>query len=157
MNKTLNLLTALVAGILFGLGLSIAQMIDPAKVVNFLDLFGTWDPSLAFVMGGGLLVTFVTTPLIMKRPSPLLTEYFRVPAKTEVDGRIVIGGILFGIGWGLAGYCPGPMLTSLSFADSQILTIVAAYVVGTFITKWGLARWEHYKHLRHQKNEACVG
>lgn len=157
MNKTLHLLAALVAGTLFGIGLSVAQMVDPAKVVNFLDLFGNWDPSLAFVMGGGLLVTFLTTPFILKRTSPLLTSFFRVPAKTEVDGRIVIGGVLFGIGWGLAGYCPGPMLTSLSFADSSILTIVAAYVVGTFSTKWSLAKWEHYKHLRHQENEACVG
>jgi len=157
MTKSLNLAVALIAGVLFGFGLSVAQMIDPAKVVNFLDIFGTWDPSLAFVMGGGLLVNAIATPLIMKRRTPVLAEFFRVPAKTKVDSRIVVGGVVFGIGWGLAGYCPGPMLTSLSFADGSIVTIVAAYVVGTFATKWGLARWEHYKHLRHQKNEACVG
>jgi hypothetical protein len=86
-----NLAAALFAGILFGLGLSVAQMIDPAKVVNFLDIFGTWDPSLAFVMGGGLLVNAIATPLIMKRGSPVLAEFFRVPAKNQVDRRIVIG------------------------------------------------------------------
>ena len=157
MTKSLNLAVALIAGILFGFGLSVAQMIDPAKVVNFLDVFGTWDPSLAFVMGGGLLVNAIATPLILKRRTPVLAEFFRVPAKTEVDSRIVVGGAVFGIGWGLAGYCPGPMLTSLSFADGSIVTIVVAYVVGTFATKWGLARWERYKHRRHQENEACVG
>lgn len=157
MNKTLSLVVALASGILFGFGLSVAQMIDPAKVVNFLDVFGTWDPSLAFVMGGGLLVNAIATPLIMKRQSPVLTEFFRVPAKTEIDSRLVVGGVLFGIGWGLAGYCPGPMLTSLSFADGSIVTIVVAYVVGTFVTKWGLARWEHYKHLRHQSHSAFSG
>lgn len=138
MQNTQRLLVALVAGILFGFGLSVAQMIDPAKVVNFLDFFGTWDPSLAFVMGGGLLVNAILTPFILKRAKPVFAEFFRVPNKAEVDRRIVIGGILFGVGWGIAGYCPGPMLTSLSFANTDILTIVGAYIVGTFATKWGL-------------------
>lgn len=136
MQNTQRLLVALVAGILFGFGLSVAQMIDPAKVVNFLDFFGTWDPSLAFVMGGGLLVNAILTPFILKKARPVFAEFFRVPTKTEVDRRIVIGGILFGVGWGIAGYCPGPMLTSLSFANADILTIVGAYIVGTFATKW---------------------
>ena len=138
MQNTQRLIVALVAGILFGFGLSVSQMIDPAKVVNFLDIFGTWDPSLAFVMGGGLLVNAILTPFILKQAKPVLAEYFRVPTKTEIDRRIVIGGVLFGAGWGLAGYCPGPMLTSLSFANADIVTIVAAYVVGTLVTKWAL-------------------
>lgn len=138
MQNTQRLLVALVAGILFGFGLSVAQMIDPAKVVNFLDFFGTWDPSLAFVMGGGLLVNAILTPFILRKAKPVFAEFFRVPNKTEVDRRIVIGGILFGVGWGIAGYCPGPMLTSLSFANADIMTIVGAYIVGTFVTKWGL-------------------
>lgn len=139
MSPALRLLAALFAGTLFGLGLSVAQMIDPAKVINFLDFTGTWDPSLAFVMAGGLLVNFIITPFILKRGRPLLAEHFRLPAKTEIDKRIVIGGIIFGIGWGVAGYCPGPMITSLSFADSDILTVVAAFVVGTFASRWVLA------------------
>lgn len=157
MKQSQRLIFALIAGVLFGLGLSIAQMIDPAKVVNFLDIFGTWDPSLGFVMAGGLLVNAIATPLILKREKPLVSELFRVPAKTEIDARIVGGGVLFGAGWGLAGYCPGPMLTSLSFANTDIVTVVLAYVVGTFATKWGLARIEAARHVRHNADEACVG
>lgn len=140
MTQTLRLISALAAGMLFGLGLSVAQMIDPAKVVGFLDVFGQWDPSLAFVMGGGLVVNLIATPLIFKRARPAFADYFRLPAKTEIDRRIVLGGVIFGIGWGLAGYCPGPMLTSLSFADGSIVTIVVAYLVGTLITKLALTR-----------------
>lgn len=135
-----QLMAALVAGALFGFGLGLAQMIDPAKVTNFLDIFGAWDPSLALVMAGGLLVNALVTPLILKRKRPLLAEFFRLPSKVEIDKRIVIGGVIFGIGWGLAGYCPGPMITSLSFADSDIITVLLAFIVGTFVTRWVLAR-----------------
>jgi len=92
------LIAALAAGTLFGLGLAIAGMIDPAKVVNFLDIFGTWDPSLAFVMGGGLLVNAIATPFIMRRKTPILAEFFRTPTKHQVDKRLIIGGVLFGAG-----------------------------------------------------------
>lgn len=139
MSNSLRLLAALAAGALFGFGLSVAQMIDPAKVLSFLDLFGTWDPSLAFVMGGGLAVNALLTPFILKRGKPLLAEYFQLPKKVQIDARIIIGGIVFGVGWGIAGYCPGPMITSLSFANSDILTVFAAFVVGTFGTRWFLA------------------
>lgn len=135
-----QLLAALAAGSLFGFGLGLSQMIDPAKVTNFLDLLGSWDPSLAFVMAGGLLVNALLTPLILKQKRPLLAEFFRLPTKAEIDKRLVIGGVVFGVGWGLAGYCPGPMITSLSFADSDILTVVMAFVVGTFAARWVLRR-----------------
>lgn len=140
MQNAYRLVAALVAGTLFGFGLSVAQMIDPEKVVNFLDIFGTWDPSLAFVMGGGLVVNAIATPLILGRRTPIFADYFQLPAKTDVDRRIIIGRVIFGVGWGIAGYCPGPMLTSLSFADASILIIVASYVVGTFMAKRGLAQ-----------------
>lgn len=139
MMQAMRLVATLFAGMVFGLGLSVAQMIDPAKVVGFLNLFGAWDPSLAFVMGGGLAVNFLLTPLIFKRTRPWLADYFRLPAKTEIDRRIVLGGIIFGAGWGLAGYCPGPMITSLSFADGSIVTIMLAYLAGTWITQQALA------------------
>ncbi|MET4161220.1 putative membrane protein YedE/YeeE [Marinobacterium sp. MBR-111] len=135
-----QLLAALAAGALFGFGLGLSQMIDPTKVTNFLDLLGSWDPSLAFVMAGGLLVNALLTPLILKQKRPLLAEFFRLPTKAEIDKRLVIGGVVFGVGWGLAGYCPGPMITSLSFADSDILTVVMAFVVGTFAARWVLHR-----------------
>ncbi len=137
--NALRLIAALTAGVLFGFGLSVAQMIDPAKVIGFLDIAGSWDPSLAFVMAGGLIVNTIATYFILKRKRPLFAEFFSLPSKQQVDRRIVIGGAIFGIGWGLAGYCPGPMLTSLSFANSDILTVVAAFIVGTLATRWYLA------------------
>lgn len=157
MKKPLVLLAALAAGTLFGLGLSVAQMIDPAKVINFLDLTGTWDPSLALVMAGALAVNLVATPLILKRQKPVLTAFFRVPAKLTIDKPLVAGSLLFGAGWGLAGYCPGPMIASISFMDGAIATVLLAYMVGTLIARLGLKKYEAYKHIKHQKDEACVG
>lgn len=153
----ISLVAALIAGTLFGLGLAIAGMIDPAKVINFLDPFGTWDPSLAFVMGGGLLVNAIATPFIMRRKTPILAEFFRTPTKNQVDKRLIIGGVLFGAGWGLAGYCPGPMLTSLSFANSDIITVVFAYVVGTLVARTLLRAWERDQlNAQQQAERACV-
>lgn len=148
---------ALISGVLFGFGLSVAQMIDPAKVINFLNITGEWDPSLAFVMGGGLIVNAIATPLILKRGRPIFQEIFRVPAKTEIDSRIIGGGVLFGMGWGLAGYCPGPLITSLSFVSGDLLLVFGAYVVGTFVTKLVIDRREKALHLKHNVDEACVG
>lgn len=157
MIRTQRLFFALFSGIIFGLGLAVSQMIDPAKVINFLNVFGQWDPSLALVMASGLAVNAIATPLILKREKPLLSDLFRVPAKTEIDKKIIGGGVLFGIGWGLAGYCPGPMLVSLSFANADILTMLASFVVGTFATKWVIAQIEKAKHVEHALTEACVG
>jgi uncharacterized membrane protein YedE/YeeE len=153
----LRLFIALIAGTLFGLGLSVSQMIDPAKVVNFLNIFGQWDPSLAFVMGGGLLVNAIATPLILKRKQPIFTTMFRVPVKSQIDSRLIVGGALFGIGWGLAGYCPGPMITSLSFASKEIITVTLAYAVATYLTKWVLFKIEQANQIKRQNDEACVG
>lgn len=145
---------ALFSGVLFGLGLSVAQMIDPAKVLAFLDLFGNWDPSLAFVMAGALGVNFLANYFIFKRSRPVLTDIFRVPGKKDLDSKLIMGSCLFGIGWGLAGYCPGPLLTSLSFANGAVLTVVVSYLMGTWVTKFILRG--SVKH-QVQNNEACVG
>ncbi len=157
MKLQLQWLAALAAGTLFGLGLSVAQMIDPAKVINFLDVFGTWDPSLAFVMAGALAVNVVATPLILKRRQPILAELFRVPAKTELDKPLILGSLIFGAGWGLAGYCPGPMITSVSFIDGAIFTVLLSYVLSTLFTRLAMRRYDAYKAIKHQKDEACVG
>ncbi len=140
MNSFQQSVVALASGTLAGFGLCVAQMIDPAKVLNFLDVSGTWDPSLAFVMGGGLVVNALATPFILKRPHPVFAEGFQLPTLTRVDRKIVIGGLLFGTGWGLAGYCPGPIITSVSFANADILTLVLAYVLGTFLARYVLTR-----------------
>ncbi len=153
----LSLVAALVAGTLFGLGLAVAGMIDPAKILNFLDIFGTWDPSLAFVMGGGLLVNAIATPLIMRRKTPMLAEFFRTPTKHQVDKRLIIGGVLFGAGWGIGGYCPGPMLTALSFANTDIIAVVGAYIIGTFIARTVLRAWERDQLTEQQRaQQSCV-
>lgn len=128
-------LVALVAGTLFGLGLSVSRMIDPNKVVGFLDIFGQWDPSLGFVMGGALLVSLPLTQLVLKRPKPVLEEEFYVPTNTKIDKNLAVGAVLFGAGWGLAGLCPGPAITSLAFASTGLLLFLTAYLSGTLIGK----------------------
>ena len=124
-----------IAGLLFGLGLLISGMANPAKVQNFLDLAGTFDPSLIFVMLGAVVVTFVGYRLVFRRPRPLLAERFFVPTVNDIDGRLTIGAALFGIGWGLSGFCPGPAFTSLPLLAKGTLIFVPAMLVGI-----GLAR-----------------
>ncbi|HBF09159.1 MAG TPA: YeeE/YedE family protein [Gammaproteobacteria bacterium] len=104
---------SLICGLLFGAGLIISQMANPDKVLSFLDILGSWDPSLAFVMGGAVIVTLIAFPLILKRQKPLLDTQFHMPAKKVIDRALVLGAALFGIGWGLSGYCPGPGITQL--------------------------------------------
>lgn len=119
-----------VSGLLFGLGLGVAGMIRPAKVLGFLDIAGSWDPSLAFVMLGAIAVHAVAYRQIRRRPSPLFDVRFHVPARAAIDRPLVIGAALFGIGWGLAGYCPGPVLVSASGGQAKALAFVAAMLIG---------------------------
>jgi hypothetical protein len=127
---------AFAAGLLFGLGLVISRMIDPAKVQAFLDIAGNWDPSLAFVMLGAVVVAAVGFRLTGQRQHPILERDFRKPAKTQIDRPLVAGAILFGIGWGLVGYCPGPALTSLGLGRSETIVFVAAMLAGMFAYQW---------------------
>ncbi|MBT8146614.1 MAG: YeeE/YedE family protein [Gammaproteobacteria bacterium] len=129
-NQPLALGSVFVSGLLFGLGLTVSAMVNPAKVVGFLDLFGNWDPSLALVMGGGLAVTLPAFRLILKRDRPLLESRFFLPTRQDVDRRLIGGAILFGVGWGLAGLCPGPALTSLITLNSSVWLFVLAMVGG---------------------------
>jgi len=123
---------SLMVGILFGAGLTISGMTKPQKVIDFLDFFGSWDPSLAFVMIGAIAVNIVGYRLIMRKPSPIFASEFKVPHKSSLDKKLIMGSILFGIGWGLAGYCPGPALTSLVSLNENTLVFVAAMVAGMF-------------------------
>lgn len=126
----MKLLMALLAGLLFGVGLILSGMTDPAKVLGFLDLAGNWDPSLAFVMAGALLVGSLIFPFASKRPKSILGDALRLPTATRLDRRLVLGGLTFGVGWGLAGYCPGPALTSLAQGGTKPLLFFVAMLAG---------------------------
>lgn len=130
-------LCAFVAGLLFALGLGVGGMTQPSKVVGFLDVAGDWDPSLAFVMGGALLVYFFVGRVALARPRPLFDDTFHVPTRRDVDGRLVLGSVLFGAGWGLAGYCPGPALVSLASGRATVVVFVGAMLAGM----WIFQRW----------------
>ena len=121
---------AFVAGLVFGLGLLLSGMADPAKVLGFLDLAGAWDPSLMFVMGGAVGVGVVAFAAARRRTRSLLGEPMQLPTKTAVDRRIIAGALLFGAGWGLAGFCPGPALVALGLGEAKAVVFVAAMLVG---------------------------
>jgi uncharacterized membrane protein YedE/YeeE len=129
----MQILMALITGLLFGLGLILSGMTNPAKVTGFLDLAGHWDPSLAFVMGGAIGVALVAFRLAGKRTSSLLGAPMRLPAAGLIDRRLVLGSLAFGVGWGLAGYCPGPALASLASGGSKPLIFAAAMLAGMAI------------------------
>lgn len=137
----------LLAGIVFGIGLVVSGMADPAKVLNFLDLAGQWDPSLAFVMGGAVVASFIGYRLVWRRRAPLLMERFEIPSATAIDPRLVAGAATFGIGWGIGGFCPGPALTSLTLAAPGTLVFVPAMLAGMWIghraRNAGFLTWNH--------------
>ena len=121
---------ALASGTLFGLGLAVSQMINPAKVLGFLDVAGAWDPSLALVMIGALAVTLPAFRLVLKEPAPRLAANFLVPGAANIDAKLVGGAAIFGVGWGLVGFCPGPALAALSVGDSRVLIFAVAMLAG---------------------------
>ena len=126
----MQILTALATGLIFGLGLILSGMTDPSKVIGFLDLTGQWDPSLAFVMGGAILVGLVAFQFAKGREKSLLGDLMRLPTARQVDRRLVLGSLAFGIGWGLAGYCPGPALVAVAQGGIQPLIFMAAMLAG---------------------------
>jgi len=126
-------LLAFFAGALFGIGLSVSQMVNPNKVLAFLDVAGNWDPSLAFVMIGALGVTLISFRIILKRPTPLWDKRFRLPERTTIDTPLIAGSMLFGIGWGISGYCPGPALASLGFVWIEPVVMVASIIAGMLV------------------------
>lgn len=129
----MKILLAALAGIVFGLGLAVSGMSDPAKVLNFLDVAGTWDPTLAFVMGGALCVTTPGFYLARRRARPLFETAFHLPTRSDIDGRLLAGAAIFGLGWGIAGLCPGPALADIASGMPVILAFVAAMIAGALL------------------------
>ncbi|SFQ48274.1 hypothetical protein SAMN05216229_12442 [Geopseudomonas sagittaria] len=136
----MNRLTAFIGGLLFGIGLLLAGMANPAKVLAFLDLAGNWDPSLAFVMGGGIAAALIPFTLAKRRTQSLAGCPMQLPSKREPDRQLVIGSLLFGIGWGIAGICPGPAVVVLGSGNAAVLPFVIAMLAGMGLYRWYEAR-----------------
>jgi uncharacterized membrane protein YedE/YeeE len=132
--------TSLLAGLVFGLGLILSGMANPAKVLGFLDLFGRWDPSLGLVMGGAVAVSAVAFLIARRRSVSLLGAAMKLPTARQIDRRLVIGSVLFGIGWGIAGFCPGPALVALGMGQAKAVVFVVAMIAGMGLFE--LLEWE---------------
>ncbi len=126
----MRIIAALFAGLVFGLGITVSGMINPAKVLNFFDLAGTWDPSLVLVMGSALITTFIGYRIVLGRSAPLLDNSFQVPGSSAIDNRLIAGAAVYGLGWGLTGYCPGGVIPALGLGRSEPWIFFAALVVG---------------------------
>jgi len=126
-------ISAFLIGVLFGLGLAVSEMINPARVIGFLDVAGAWDATLLLVMGGAVTVTLIGFPLVLRRTKPLLAVDYALPAKTRIDKPLVVGAIVFGLGWGLAGFCPGPALAALASGSLSVVAFVAAMLAGQWL------------------------
>ena len=126
----MTVFASLLAGLVFGLGLIVSGMADPAKVLGFLDLAGAWDPSLAFVMAGAIAVGVLAFAIARKRTVSFLGAAMKLPTSGDIDGRLVIGSVVFGVGWGIAGFCPGPGLVALGIGEVKALVFVVAMLLG---------------------------
>jgi uncharacterized protein len=129
-------LMALLTGILFGLGLGLSQMVDRDRVLGFLDVTGQWDPTLLFVLGGAVGVTMITFRFVLKMAQPILGDKFQVPTRQDFDRPLVVGAAIFGIGWGIAGYCPGPGITALILGVWNPVLFVLAFLFGSLTYRW---------------------
>ena len=132
MNK---ILSALLAGVIFGIVITLSGMVDPNKVVNFLDVTGNWDPSLMFVLGGAVITTAVAYRFIFAQGKPLFDEDFHLPTLLKIDSKLLFGSVLFGVGWGLIGYCPGPAVASIGFRPEEPLIVVVSMLAGLLLYK----------------------
>jgi uncharacterized membrane protein YedE/YeeE len=125
--------SALLTGLIFGLGLAISQMVSPKKVLDFLDITGDWDPSLVLVMGGAVGIAMLTFRFVIRRGQPMFESEFHLPRMTKVDRRVLVGSAIFGLGWGTAGYCPGPGIAALAAGSVDALVFVAGMVLGSLL------------------------
>ena len=128
-----RLITALIIGAIFGIGLAIAGMLNPAKVVGFLDVFGDWDPSLALVMGGGVLVNAIGLRFVLEREAPIQSAEFLLPTASSIDKPLVAGSVIFGVGWGISGLCPGPVVASLLLNSNAMLPFFGMLIAGLLL------------------------
>ena len=136
-----KLISALIIGAIFGIGIAISGMANPAKVINFFDIAGTWDPSLIFVMGGALITTAIGYRIVFgKQKTPLFEPSFLVPTSRTIDARLVAGSSVFGIGWGIAGFCPGGAIPALGLGYSETLIFVGAMIVGIYLARFANTR-----------------
>ncbi len=133
----MRLIALYLVGLVFGLGISMSGMANPAKVINFFDIAGTWDPSLIFVMGGALVVTFIGYRVVLARPHPIFDGQFHLPGKTDLDARLIGGSALFGVGWGISGFCPGGALPALGTGNADVFVFVAALIAGMAAARYG--------------------
>lgn len=129
----MQIFIALLAGLLFGIGMIVAGMTDPSKVIGFLNITGVWNPSLAFVMVGGIAIATLAFRFAATKTQSFFGSAFRIPTATQINWRLILGGLIFGIGWGLAGYCPGPALASIVTGGSKPLVFAAAMLGGMAI------------------------
>jgi uncharacterized membrane protein YedE/YeeE len=136
----MRLLSAFLVGLIFGVGIAVSGMINPAKVLNFFDVAGTWDPSLIFVMGGALITTFLGYRFVLRRPAPLLEPKFMLPTARDIDARLIGGSAVFGLGWGIAGFCPGAALPALGSGKWEVVAFVAALIAGIRVARIAQAR-----------------
>jgi uncharacterized protein len=136
----MHIFTSAMAGLLFGIGILLSGMSNPAKVINFFDVLGTWDPSLAFVMGGALAVALVGYRLVLQRERPWLEAQFHLPTAQAIDVRLIGGAALFGVGWGIAGFCPGGLVPVLAVGRIEPLVFLAGLLAGLVAARWALLR-----------------
>jgi uncharacterized protein len=141
-------LTSFISGIVFALGLGISGMTRPIKIIGFLDFFGNWDASLAFVIIGAIGVYFIAYRLSRTMPSPILAARFLIPNRSDIDLRLITGAALFGAGWGLSGFCPGPAITALASGAAPVVVFVAAMAAGIYLHGW-FAQLETLEPARH--------
>ena len=134
-------LAVLISGLLFGTGITISGMVNPMKVLNFMDISGQWDATLIIVMGAGLAVTLAGYRLVFRRMAPLFEPRFKLPVKKSIDLKLLVGATLFGLGWGISGFCPGPAVASMVFGRAESITFVAAMAAGMVATLQFLNRW----------------
>jgi len=141
----MRFLVALASGLIFGAGLTVSGMTNPAKVRSFLDLAGAWDPSLAFVLAGAVITTFVGYRLLRRKAAPWCDECFHLPAAARIDGKLLIGSALFGVGWGMIGLCPGPAIVDLSTGSGPVALFVAAMLAGMALHAFITSREHHHE------------